>query len=106
MLSGYKGGDIHTLLTNSPIHIKIALVSYHDHREVVLVFYSKNLLLESHDFDEARTARNRVNEQESFPGAHVLLAHGGVLLLSGSIQNVEERDFVIDDTLLAIRVCR
>lgn len=44
------------------------------------------------------------DEEEPFPRAHVLVAHGRVLLLSGRVEDVEEARLAVDDHLLAVRV--
>jgi len=93
-----------TLLADSAVHVQIALVSHDNHREVILVLHPQNLLLERGDLDETRPAGDGVDQQEALAGAHVLLPHGGVLFLAGGIQHIEERDFVVDHALLAIRV--
>jgi hypothetical protein len=87
-----------------PLAIEIALVAHDDHGEVVLVLYSQDLLLESHNLLEALPVGYRVNEQEALSCAHVLFAHGRVLLLSRCIEHIEQSDLVVDDTLLAVRV--
>lgn len=61
-------------------------------------------MLERGDFLEALTGRDGVDEQESFAGTHVLLPHGGVLFLSGGIEDIEQGDLFVNDTLLAVRV--
>ena len=94
----------HTLCGDLPLAVEIALVADDNHGEVVLVLDPQDLLLECHDFLEALAVGYRVNEQEALSCAHVLLAHGRVLLLSGRIEHVEQRNLVVNDTLLAVRI--
>ena len=44
------------------------------------------------------------NEEEAFARPHVLISHGRVLLLAGSVQDVQEACLAIYDHLLAVRV--
>jgi hypothetical protein len=88
-----------------PLAIEIALVADDNHGEVVLVFYAQDLLLEGHNLLEALAVGYRVDEQEALAGPHVLLAHGRVLLLAGCVEHIEQRNLVVNDALLAVRVC-
>jgi hypothetical protein len=90
---------------NFTLAFEITLVSNNDDWEIVLVLYTKNLLLELLNFFEALPRRDRVHEQESFAGAHVLFTHRRVFFLSGRVQYVEKCDLIIDHTLLAVRIC-
>jgi len=92
------------LCRHLPLAVEIALVANDDHGEVVLVLYSQDLLLECHDLLEALPVGYRVDEQEALSCAHVLLAHGRVLLLAGCVEHIEQRNLVVDDALLAVRV--
>lgn len=94
-----------TLSCDFSLTLQIALVTDDDHGEVVLVLYSQNLLLECGDFLKALARRDGVDQQETLSRSHVLLPHGRVLLLAGSVENVEQSDLLIDDALLAVRVC-
>lgn len=94
-----------TLSGHLALGFEIALVAHHDHGEIVLVLNAQDLLLESGDLLEALARRDRVNEQEALACAHVLLPHRGVLLLAGRIENVEQCDLIVNDALLAVRVC-
>ena len=84
--------------------LQIALVADDNHGEIVLVLHPQDLLLESRDFLEALPGRDGVDEQEAFTGAHVLLAHGRVLFLTGGIEDVEQGNLIVNDALLAVRV--
>ena len=95
---------VRTLCRDLPLAIEIALVTDDNHGEVVLVLYSQDLLLERHNLLEALSVGYRVDEQEALACAHVLLAHGRVLLLAGCVEHIEQGDLVVDDTLLAVRV--
>lgn len=87
-----------------PLAVKIALVADHNHREVVFILDAENLLLEGHNLLKALAVRYGVDEQKALAGPHVLLTHGRILLLAGSIENIEQGDFIVDDALLAVRV--
>lgn len=95
----------HTLPGNLSLALQIALVAHNDHGEVVLVLDSQDLLLEGCDLFETLAGRDGVNEQETFACAHVLLSHGRVLFLAGGVENIEQRDLVVNDTLLSVGVC-
>jgi hypothetical protein len=94
--------EAHTLLADSTIHIQVAFVADDDHREIVLVLHPQNLLLERSDFDETRSAGDGVDKEETFAGTHVLFAHRRILFLTGRIQHIEQSNFIVDDTLLAV----
>ena len=66
---------VHAHLT---LVLEIALVSDEHHREVVLVFDSKDLLVELVDLLERLSSGDRVNEDEPFSGAHVLFTHRSI----------------------------
>lgn len=93
-----------TLSCDFSLTLQIALVADDDHREVVLVFHSQDLLLECSDFLEALSRRDGVDQQETLSRSHVLLSHGGVLLLTGGIENVEQGDLLVDNALLAVGI--
>lgn len=95
----------HTLPGNLSLALQIALVAYNDHGEVVLVLDPQDLLLEGCDLFKALAGRDGVNEQEPFACPHVLLSHGGVLFLAGGVEHIEQRDLVVNDTLLSVGVC-
>jgi len=92
---------IHTDLS---LVLEIAFVSDDNHWKGVLVLYAKNLLVESRDFFKGVARGDRVNQKETLSRAHVLFPHGAVFFLSCSIEDVEKRYLVVDDTLLAVRV--
>lgn len=58
--------------------LEVALIRDDDDRERILVFYPKNLLVEDTDFLKRVAGRNRVDEQESLSGPHVLFSHSTV----------------------------
>lgn len=95
----------HTLPGNFSFALQIALVSHNDHGEVVLVLDPQDLLLEGCDLFETLAGRDGVDEQEALACPHVLLSHGRVLFLAGGVEDIEQRDLVVNDTLLSVRVC-
>jgi len=101
-----QGGVARTLCGDLSLAVEITLVANDNHGEVVLVLDAENLLLEGHDLLEALAVGYRVDEQEALARAHVLLAHGRVLLLAGGVEDIEQGDLVVDDALLAVRVWR
>jgi len=92
----------HTLLTDGTFHFQVALVSHNNHREVILILHSQNLLLECGNLAETRSAGDGVHQQEALTGAHVLLPHCRVLFLAGGIQHIEKCDFIVNHALLAV----
>lgn len=92
-------GD-HTLL------LQITLVGNDNDGEVILVLDAQDLLLEGHDFFEGLARCNGVDEQETLAGSHVLFSHSRVFLLACCIQDIQQSDFIIDHTLLAVGICR
>lgn len=90
--------------SNLSLILQIALVSHDDDRERILVLHTKNLLMESTNFLERIAGGDRVNQEEAFASAHVLLPHSSIFLLTSGVEDVEQCDFFIDDALLAVRV--
>jgi hypothetical protein len=88
-----------------PLALQVALVAHNNHGEIVLVLDSQNLLLEGCDFLEALPGCDGVDQQETLSGSHVLLSHRRIFLLASGIEDVEKCDFIVNDTLLAVRVC-
>lgn len=85
--------------------LQVALVPDNHHGEAVLVLDPQDLLLEGRDLLKALAGCDGVDEQEALAGAHVLLAHRRVLFLAGCVEHVEERNLVVNDALLPVRVC-
>ena len=85
--------------------LEIALVSYDNHGEIVLILHSQNLLLKRGDFLEALARRDRVDQKKPLSRAHVLLPHSRVFLLAGSIEHIEQGDLIVNHALLSVRVC-
>lgn len=94
--------------SNLSLILEIALVSHDNDRERILILNTEDLLMESANFLKRIAGGDRVNEEEAFTSAHVLLAHSPVFLLTSRVEDVEQRDLIIDDALLAVRVlnCR
>ena len=72
-----RGGEEarRTIHADLPLVFEITLVGDHDDRESVLIFDTKDLLVESADFLERVSRGNGVHEQETFARAHVLFPH-------------------------------
>lgn len=58
--------------------LEIALVGNKDDGEKVLVLDTENLLVECGDFLERVARCDRVDKQETFSSAHILLSHGTI----------------------------
>ena len=93
-----------TLLGDNTLPLQIALVADNNDGEIVLVLDAQDLLLEGHDFFKGLTRCDRVDEQEALAGAHVLFPHCRILLLACRVENVQESDLIVDNTLLAVGV--
>jgi len=83
---------------------KIALVTAEDHGDVVDILHTENLFAELLDFVKGAARGDGVDEEEALAGAHVLVAHGAVLLLAGGIEDVEEGGLTVDGDLLPVAV--
>ena len=97
--------EVRTFCGHLSLRLEIALVTHNDHWKVVFVLDAQYLLLECDDLFERLPRGYGVDEQEAFARSHVLLSHCRVFLLPGGIEHVEECDFVIDNALLAVRIC-
>lgn len=84
---------------------QVELVANNNHGERILVLDAQDLLLERPDFLEALARGNGVDKQEALASAHVLFPHRRVFFLAGRVQHVKERYFIVDNALLAIRIC-
>jgi hypothetical protein len=73
-----------TVHPNLPFVFQIALVGNNNHGESILVFYTKDLLVEGADFLERVPRGDGVDEKESFACAHVLFAHSTIRQKSAS----------------------
>lgn len=58
--------------------LEIALVGDEDDGEDILVLDAEDLLVEGRDFLERVARGDRVDEQETFASAHILLTHGTI----------------------------
>ena len=70
---------MHTIHANLPFVLQLAIVADHNGREKVLPFHFQNLLVECANFLKRATGYDRVDEQEAFSDAHVLLTHSPML---------------------------
>lgn len=82
--------------------VEIAFVADDNDREVVLVLNAEDLLLECHDFFKGLTRCDGVDQEEAFARSHILFAHGRVFFLSGGIEDIQQSDLIVNDTLLAV----
>ena len=96
--------DRPTFCAHLSFTLQVALVAHYDDREVVLVLDPQYLLLECHDLLVALAGRDAVHQQEPFTCSHVLLAHRRILFLTGRVEDIEERDFIVNHALLAVGV--
>lgn len=60
--------------------------------------------MEGHDFFEGLARCDGVDQEETLAGAHVLFSHSRVFFLAGCIQDVQQGDLIVDDTLLAVGI--
>jgi hypothetical protein len=83
-----------------------------------LVLDAKNLLVESANFLERIAGGDGVDEEKTFTGAHVLLAHSSVesewqassaakchlpiFFLTSGVKDVKQCDLLVDDALFAV----
>ena len=66
------------MLANLTFVFEVAFIGDDYNREGVLIFDSKDLLMENTDFFERVSGGDGVYEEEAFASAHVLLSHGPV----------------------------
>jgi len=83
---------------------KIALVTAEDHGDVINILHTENLFAEGSDFVERATGSDSVDEEEALAGAHVLVTHSAVFLLTSSIEDIEEGGLTVDGDLLPVTV--
>jgi len=100
--AGGKSGSL--ILSNHAVVLKITLVSAKDHGNLVGILHTEDLLAEVGEIVEGGLGGNGVDEDESLPVLHVEVAHGGKLLGTGSIENLEHALISIDLHLLPVRV--
>lgn len=92
------------MLRDLSLGLEVALVGDDDNGEVILVLDAQYLLLEGHDLLVGGTRGDGVDEEEALARAHVLLAHGRVLLLTGGVEDIEEGDLVVYHALLSVGI--
>jgi len=98
-------GQIASLrLGHLTLGLQIAFVAADHNGDLVGILDTKNLISEGRDFVERGSGRDGKHAQETLTRAHVLVTHGRVFLLSGSIEDVEQAGLVVDGHLLAIAV--
>jgi hypothetical protein len=98
-------GEVLALLHGDlAVVFQITLVTHNDDGEVVLVLNTENLLVEGGDLVKAVPGGDGVDAEETLSGPHVLLSHGGVLLLSGGVEHIQQGDLLVNDTLLPVAV--
>ena len=110
--------------------VQIRLVRHDDNGEEVPVLDAQDLLVELGAADKrpenlsaravertllergccshllkAAPAGDAVHQKEPFACPHVLFPHCAVLFLPSRVENVQERDLVVDDALLAVGIC-
>ena len=89
------------------LRLEIALVAHNHQRHAsveVRVFHAADLLGKRSQIVERGARRDVVDEHEALAGAHVLVAHRRVLVLSSSIQDIQQSQFFINMSLFAIRI--
>lgn len=118
--------DIELLTVHAHLALvfEIALVGDDDHGELIHVLDPQDLLIERADFFKRVARRDGVYQQEAFASSHVLLPHGPceafrnwknlmgsrehspVFFLPSRVQHIKKGYLVVNDALLAIRVCQ
>jgi len=98
------GGILTLLSLDLTLRGKIALVAAEHHGDVISILHTENLFAEGVDFIEGATGSDSVDEEEALAGAHVLVTHGAVLLLAGSIEDIEEGGLTVDGDLLPVAI--
>jgi hypothetical protein len=74
-----------TFGANLSLAFQITLVTHDDDGEIILIFDSQNLLLESQDFLKTLSTGYAVYQQKPFTSSHVLLSHCTIFFLSSGI---------------------
>ena len=89
---------------NLTVVVQIALVSNEHDGDLVLVLHTKDLLTEGGDFVKGGARGDGKDAEETLARAHVLVTHGAVLLLTGSVEDIKETGLIVDGDLLAVAV--
>jgi len=98
-------GEVTALVhANLAFVLQIRLIGDDDNREGVLILHTEDLLVEDADFLKRVSGSNGVDEKEALASPHVLLPHSAIFLLTGRVEDIEEGDLVVDDTLLTVRI--
>ena len=84
--------------------VEIALVADKDHGDVLRVLDAEDLLAHVAEVVEATERHDRVHEDEALPVLHVEISHGGELLGTGGIEDLEHALLAVDLALLSVRV--
>jgi len=60
--------------------------------------------VEGADFLERTAGGDGIDEEEALAGAHILLPHRAIFLLTSRVENIEQCDLVVNHTLLSVGI--
>lgn len=87
------------------VHLpQIEFISDQKHRNVERIFRSENIAMQLQAFVQRATIDQREDQEKAFADANVLFAHRPKFFLSGGIENLQMRDFAVDEQLFHVRV--
>lgn len=84
--------------------VEIALVADKNHGDVLRVLHTEDLLAHVAEIVEATKGHNRVHKHKALTVLHVEITHGGELLGTRSIENLEHALLAVDLALLSVGI--
>ena len=91
------------LSSDNSLVIKIALVTNKDHRNIIRILNTDDLLVHIFDIGESTVSNDRINQDETLTVLHVQISHSSELFSTSSIENFEHALVTVDFDLLTLK---
>jgi len=92
------------LLADHAVVLQVALVATEDHGDLVGVLHTENLLAKVSEVVEGGLGGDGVDEDETLAVLHVKITHGGELLGTGGIEDLEHALLSVNLNLLPVGI--
>jgi len=92
------------LSSNDTGIIQIALVAHKDHGDIIGILHAEDLLAHVGKIVESTKSDDGIHKNEALAVLHVKITHGGELLSTGSIEDLQHALLAVDIHLLPIRI--
>jgi len=92
------------ILADHAVVLEVALVTAEDHGDLVGVLHTENLLAKVSEVVEGGLGGDGVDEDETLAVLHVKITHGGELLGTGGIEDLEHALLSVNLNLLPVGI--